>query len=382
MKLINYGGQYIDSSDIAAVKKSLRKPIITSGSSVNVFEKKINNFLKCKYSTVCNSGTSAIFLALKAFNINKNDIVLMPAINFISSYNIVQILGAKPILVDVDKHTGQITSENIENCCKKYKIKRFRALIIMYNGGYPIDIQSFLKIKKKYKCIIVEDACHAFGSSYKSKNSFIKVGSCKHSDVCTFSLHPLKTITTGEGGIVTTNNKKINKSIKSLRSHGILRDFKNHWEYDIINNSLNFRLTDFQCELGISQLNKINKFLKKRQEIAKIYNARLKKLNNYITYKFKYKNCKPSYHLLLINLKKPNLILKSKLFEFMKKKKIYLQYHYIPIYKFHIFKKKNTLKNTEAYYRSTFSLPIHFKLKKKDINYIADQLEIFFKNHA
>ena len=382
MKQISYGGQYIDNSDINSVQKSLRNKLITSGGSVVKFEKKINDYLKSKFSTVCNSGTSAIFLALKAINVKKGDIVLMPAINFISAYNVTIILGAKVIFIDVDKYTGQITPEKVRECCKKNRIKRFKALIVMYNGGYPLNAQNYLNLKKKFKCFIIEDACHALGASYKNKNKLFKVGSCKHSDLCTFSLHPLKTITTGEGGIVTTNNKKFDNAMKSLRSHGILRNKKKHWSYDINNNSLNFRLTDFQCELGISQLRKIDKFVNRRKKIAKIYEIKLNGLKKFLNFNFTYQGYIPSYHLLLINLKKPSQIIKEKLIKFMLKKKIVIQYHYIPISKFSIFKKKYIFKNSEIYFRSTFSLPIFYRLKDTQINYIVKQLNNFFESNA
>ena len=379
MKQISYGGQYLDSFDIGAVKKSLKNKLITSGNSVIKFESEINNYLECNFSTVCNSGTSAIFLALKAIDVKKNDVVLMPSVNFISSYNVTKILGAKVILVDVDKFTGQITPEKVIESCKKNNIKRFKALIVMYNGGYPLNAKNYLRLKKRFHCFVIEDACHALGASYKSQNKFIKVGSCKHSDICTFSLHPLKTITTGEGGIVTTNNQKLDRDLKSLRSHGIIRNKKKHWVYDISNNSLNFRLTDFQCELGISQLKKISKFVKRRKKIAKIYEKKLLKLKKFLNFKFEHINYNSSYHLLLVNLKEPNFKFKEKLIKFMFKKKITLQYHYIPIYKFSIYKKNNKFKNAEIYYNSTLSLPIFYNLKVSEINYVVKQLYNFFK---
>ena len=382
MKKINYGGQHIDDSDIEAVKKSLKKKVITSGSSVSNFEKKINSFLKCKFSTVCNSGTSAIFLALKSLNLKKDDKILMPAVNFISAFNVTKILGAHPILIDVDETTGQVTPEAIDKYCRKNKLRNFKALIVMYNGGYPLNAENFFDIKKKYKCFVIEDACHALGASYQYKKNIFKIGSCKHSDICTFSLHPLKTITTGEGGIVTTNNKTINKKIKFLRSHGIIRNKKKHWEYNVIYNSLNFRLTDFQCELGISQLKKINKFINRRRKISYIYEKKLYSIKNYVSFKFRYKFYNSAYHLLLIKLKKPNIKLKSKLIKFMLKKNVMLQYHYIPIYKFKIFNKSEKLKGAESYYQTTVSLPIFYTLSERQINYIVNQLHSFFKLNA
>jgi dTDP-4-amino-4,6-dideoxygalactose transaminase len=382
MKLIPYGGQKIESHDASIVSKSLLQKLITSGPSVQKFEKKINNFLSCKYSTVCSSGTSALFLAMKALDIKKNDIILMPSINFISSYNIAKILGAKVFLTDVDELTGQITPKLVEECCRKYKIKKFDLLIVMYNGGYPLNANNYIKLKKKYRCNILEDACHALGAEYLNKKKFKKIGSCFDSDVSIFSLHPLKTITTGEGGIVTTNNKKIDKLVKSLRSHGITRSKTKHWEYDVLHNSLNFRLTDFQCDLGINQLLKIKKFIKKRKKIADYYEKKLKKLSEYVHIKTEYKSHKPAYHLILINIKNCNLKKKEKLLKFMQKNNINLQYHYIPIYKFKVFKDKYIKGQNEKYFNSTVSLPVYVDLTFKQINFILSKLNIFFKLYS
>ena len=208
MKLIPYGRQYIDNEDIKSLSRSLKQNKITTGPKIKEFEKKINIYLKSKYSLVCNSGTSAIFLALRAIDLKKGDTIIMPSINFISSYNVSKMLGARIYLADVDPYTGQITPKTIEECCKKFNLKRVKAVIVMYNGGYPQNVEKFIKLKKKFNFKIIEDACHALGAEYICKNKKLKVGSCKHSDVCTFSFHPLKTITTGEGGAVTTNSKK------------------------------------------------------------------------------------------------------------------------------------------------------------------------------
>ena len=376
-KLIPYGKQYIDKSDIREVSMALSKDKITSGEATINFEKKMSEFLNCKHSITCNSGTSAIFIALHALNIKKGDKIIMPSINFISSYSVAKFLGAKVYLADVDKYTGQMRPEDVVNCCKKFGIKNFNVLVLMYNGGYPQNAEKFKSLKNIYKCYIVEDACHALGSSYKYKKKHYKIGSCKHSDICTFSLHPLKTITTGEGGVVTTNNKILYNKMKIIRSLGIKRSSNKHWEYDIVVKGLNFRLTDFQSALGMSQLKKINKFIKKRKEISLNYSAQLKKIKqvlipNYI------KDYHSSHHLYIIHLNNQDKNKKEKLIKFMLKNKIVLQYHYIPIYKFKIFKDSFINKNASIYYRNAISLPIYYTLKKADQNYIVRLLKDFF----
>ena len=201
----------------------------------------------------------------------------MPSINFVSSYNIASIFGAKIFLTDVDSRTGQMRPEDVVNCCNKFNLKKVDVLIVMYNGGYPDNIEKFIDLKKKYNFFLIEDACHALGASYVFNKKKLMVGSCKHSDLCTFSLHPLKSITTGEGGLVTTNNKLIADKIKKFCSLGIKRSV-NHWEYDVIYTGLNFRLNDFQSALGISQLNKINKFINFRKKVFNHYQRSLRSI--------------------------------------------------------------------------------------------------------
>ena len=376
MKFIPYGRQYIDKKDINAVSSVLKNDIITSGNQVLTFEKKLNKYLKCKYTSVCNSGTSAIYLSLLAINLKKNDVIIMPAINFISSFNIAKTIGAKIYLADVDSKTGQMSPEHVEECCKKFKIRKAKAIIVMYNGGYPHNAEKFLKFKKKLSCFIIEDACHALGASYRYKNSIKKIGSCSHSDICTFSLHPLKTITSGEGGVVTTNSRYLDEKIKMFRSLGIRRLNNNHWQYDVSLSGFNFRLNEFQSALGISQLNKINHFIKRRKQIAKVYDKELKKIKELNIPKYN-SNLIPSYHLYLIN-SNFSLAKKNKFFNFMKKKKIMVQYHYIPIYKFSNFSGKYIGKNAEIYFKSTVSLPIYYELSRAKQNYVINKLKEFF----
>ena len=360
------------------MKNSLSQSIITQGAKVKEFEKKISQYVKSKYASVCNSGTSALFLALNAISIKKNDIIIMPSINFTASYNCSKILGAKVYLADTDEKTGQMSPNDVINCCKKFKLKKIKAIIVMYNGGYPNNADKFYKLKKKFKCFIIEDACHAFGATYLLNKKKNVIGCAKHSDICTFSLHPLKTITTGEGGVLTTNNKKFDKKIKSFRSLGIEKKKGNYWKYNVGHYGLNFRLTDFQCALGINQLKKIDIFLKKRKFISEFYNKHLGKINEIITPSedTKYQS---SNHLYIIKLKNGNHKLKDKFINYMKKKNIYLQYHYIPIYKFKIFKDKYIGKKSNIYYSSAVSLPIYYGLSNTQLNFIVRSIRSFFK---
>jgi dTDP-4-amino-4,6-dideoxygalactose transaminase len=226
MKTIPYGRQYIDHQDIKFVSRALKEDLITTGSYLRKFENKISNFLKVKYVASCSSGTSALHLALMAIGLKKDDVIIMPAINFIAVFNMARLLNVKIFLADVDPLTGQMTPNTLLDCIKNNKLKKIKAIVTMYLGGYPENIDEFYKIKKKLGCYLIEDACHALGAKYSYGQKHLSIGSCKHSDICTFSLHPVKSITTGEGGLVTTNSKDFYNKIISLRSHGILKKKK------------------------------------------------------------------------------------------------------------------------------------------------------------
>ena len=189
---IYYGKQSINNKDLKAVNNSLKKRMITNGSYVERFENLCKSKLKAKFAITCNSGTSALFLAFLAIGLKKNDVVIMPAVNFIASANMAKVSGAKIYFADIDYNTGQINPQSIIDCLKKNKIKKVKAIISMYMGGYPRFIKDLYRLKKKLNCYLIEDACHAFGASYEINKKKFTIGSCLHSDICTFSFHPLK----------------------------------------------------------------------------------------------------------------------------------------------------------------------------------------------
>lgn len=381
MKYIPYGRQLINKQDKELVLDALSNNFITTGPYVEKFEKEIKKYLNCKYSYTCSSGTAAIHLAMLSVGLKEGDTILMPAVNFIASYNMAINMKLKIYLVDVDELTGQITPIKLLECIKKHKLKKINALILMYHGGYPENVNQFYEIKKFYNFFIIEDACHALGSEYKFKNKYFKVGSCRHADVSTFSLHPLKTITSGEGGIITTNKNFISQNIKLFRSHGIKRNKKKHWVYDIRRHGFNYRLSDINCALGFSQLKKINFFIKKRKNI---YNKYLKEFENYNSKLLlpKYSiETRPSYHLFLLHFKF-NEIKKTKdnFIKHLMKKKILVQQHYIPIYKFSVFNKKfKNFSGSEKYFKRSISLPIYVNLNSKNQNKVIKVIKNYLK---
>jgi dTDP-4-amino-4,6-dideoxygalactose transaminase len=379
MKTINYGRQYIDSGDIRLVTKALKEDLITTGRYVKKFENKFSKFLKVKYVASCNSGTSALHLALIAIDLKKNDIIIMPSINFIGVYNMAKVIGAKIFLADVDAVTGQMTPRTLIECIKNNKLKKIKAIVTMYLGGHPENVVEFYKIKKKFNFLLIEDACHALGASYLYKKNYLPIGSCKNSDISTFSLHPVKTITSGEGGVITTNNKIFYNRIVLARSHGIKKNPIFHWKYNIDNCGFNYRLSDINCSLALSQLSKIKKFINYRKKIFNKYIYGFKK--NKLVSLANYSNSKSAYHLFLIsiNFGKINCV-KDVLLNFLKKNKIICQFHYIPIYKFNFFKNKINLKffkGAEYYYRNSLSLPIFYNLNLRMQQKVINKINSF-----
>lgn len=386
-KLIPYGRQSISKDDISSVIKALRSDFLTTGPLTKKFETKFSNYVGSKYAISCSSGTSALHLALMSLNIKTEDIVILPVINFIASINMSYFIGAKIYFADVDKLTGQMTPETLEHCIKTNKIKKIKAVITMYNGGNPNHAKSFFKLKKKYKFFLIEDACHALGGKYDIAQNF-KVGSCKYSDLATFSLHPIKSITTGEGGVVTTNNLNICKKINVLKNHGMKKKFKKNyynWKYNIVKPGFNYRLNDISCALGISQLKKLKKFIKIRSNIYDYYLKELSKYKNLITLPKKVKNQLSANHLFVIILNRKKIKLsRDRIIQKLYMNNILTQVHYIPVFK-HPFYKNLSRENfigANYYYSNCLSLPIFPSLKLRDLKKIIKILISIIKKNV
>ena len=378
-KLIPYGRQSISKDDIHSVIKALRSDFLTTGPLTKKFETKFKSYVGSKYAITCSSGTSALHLALMSLNIKKGDIVVLPVINFIASINMSHILGAKIYFSDVNKITGQMTPQNLENCIKKNGLKKIKVVVTMYNGGNPNFAREFFILKKKYNFFLIEDACHALGAKYdKSKN--LRVGSCKYSDLATFSLHPIKSITTGEGGVISTNNKDLYKKINNLKNHGILKkniNGKNNWSYKIVSPGYNYRLSDISCALGISQIKKLNKFILKRNKIFNFYKKSLSKFKDLFFLPSTIKSQLSANHLFVIILNGKKLkISRDNLIQMLFKKGIITQVNYIPVFNHPYYKKmcRGKFSGAKFYYSNCLSLPIFPDLKIKELKKITNSL--------
>ena len=273
--MINYGKHYLDSKDINEVIKVLKTDFITQGSKINEFENLLKKKFGAKFCTAVSSGTSALHLAGLALKWKEGDIVLTSPISFLASANCILYSNATPDFVDIDKSTYTLDPEKVEIKIHYYrkKGKKIKSIIGIDYAGHPCDWESLRYLANKYNISLINDNCHALGSSYKGNITY----AVKYADIVTHSYHPVKAITTGEGGSVLSNDNKIDSFIKMCRNHGIERNEKlkskqGLWYYKMNNLGYNYRITDFQCALGISQLSKIDKFIKKRNLIALNYN--------------------------------------------------------------------------------------------------------------
>ncbi len=378
--MIPYSKQTIDASDIKEVVKVLRSDFITQGPKVLEFEHKISNFCGAKFAISTNSATSALHVACLSLGLKKGDTVWTSPNSFVASSNCALYCGAKIDFVDIDLATHNLCPIKLEEKLKKIKNKNKlpKLVIVVHMAGLPCDMKKIFRLSKIYNFKIIEDASHALGARYFRD----LVGNCRYSDATVFSFHPVKIITTGEGGIITTNNKKFANKCKLIRTHGINKD-KNHflskdpspWHYEQIYLGLNYRMSDISAALGISQLRKVEKFIKKRNIIAQKYNELLKDLPMQLP--FQNSNYYSSYHLYIISLK-VELLKKShrEIFIDLQKKGLGINLHYAPIHLQPYYRKlgfkKGMFPNAENYASRAISIPIYPSLSEKDLKKVIN----------
>ena len=375
-KVINYSFQSIDKKDQNKVLGALSSGILTQGQEILKFENELKKYFNSKFATTVSSGTAALHLAGKALDWNKKDIIVTTPITFIASANAILYNEAKPSFVDINLKDYQIDLNKLETKLKKFK-KKIKAVIAVDYAGNPCDWKNLRYLADKFSFKLINDNCHALGAKYYNKKDY----AVKFADIVTQSFHPLKNITTGEGGAIITNDYEINKKVNKLRNHGIEDSIKkNYWDKEVKHLGFNYRLTEFQAALGTNQLKKVDGLLKKKQLIAKQYNQFFQNYQN-VSIPPVRKNCYHAYHLypLFLNFKKLKID-KKKFMNFFLKKNYRFQVHYKPIHTFSLYKKKFKFKNNDfpnsmSFFENEVSIPIFPDLKKKT----QQELLVLFK---
>lgn len=367
---IPYGRQSIDEKDIQAVVDVLRSDYLTTGPKVTEFENRVAEYVGAKYAVAVNSGTAALHIACLAAGIKEGDEVITSPITFAASSNCILYCGGTPVFADIDEHTYNISPEEIEKAVTEHT----KAIIPVHYAGQPCDMDSVMDIAKKYNLLVIEDGAHALGASYKGR----KIGSI--ADMTCFSFHPVKPITTGEGGMVVTNSEELYNRLILFRSHGITRDEammteqQGDWYYQQLELGYNYRITDISCALGFSQMDKLDGFLERRRQIAKRYNDAFKDVDA-IKIPAQADDCESGWHLYMIQVPAD---CRKKIFDSLRKSGIGVNVHYIPVYK-HPYYQKNgyegvCCKNGEAFYSKAISLPIFPLLTDEQQNYVIEQV--------
>jgi UDP-4-amino-4,6-dideoxy-N-acetyl-beta-L-altrosamine transaminase len=381
--MISYGKQNIDKDDIAAVVDVLKGNWLTQGPAVEIFENDLKSYFGAQHACAVSNGTAALHLAGLALGWQPGDIIITSPLTFLATANCIVYAGATPDFVDINPMTYTIDPSLVDEKVKFYqsKGKKVKAIIGVDYAGHPCDWKALRKIADKYNLQLVNDNCHALGAAYYEDKQY----AVKYADVVTQSYHPVKHITTGEGGAIFTKDPSIDEKIRRLRTHGItkgsdvLGNNDGPWYYEMHEVGYNYRITDFQCALGSRQLKKLVSFVEKRRGIANRYNDSFANIENLKIPKAQ-SAVEHSYHLypLQIDFEKISLT-KVQFFEKMKKAGINLQVHYIPIHLQPYYRKKYGLQKgefpvSENFYYNELSLPIYPDLSINDISLVVDNI--------
>jgi perosamine synthetase len=375
-EFIPYGRQNIDEEDIKAVVEALRSDWITQGPRVEEFEARVAEYCGARYAVAFNSGTSALHAAMYAAGIGVGDEVITTPITFVATANAALYVGARPVFVDINENTYCIDTEKIEAAITPCT----RAIVPVDYAGYPVDIKRIREIADKYNLVVIEDAAHALGAVREGA----KVGT--QADMTMFSFHPVKHITTGEGGMIVCNNPDYYRRLKLFRSHGItkhpeyLEANDRPWYYEMQELGYNFRITDIQCALGISQMNKLDKFLEERQLLAKKYGQALGEAKWLRTPPTPPLDSSHAYHLYPLLLAAD--VNRTKFFTYLREHNIGIQVHYIPVhlqpyYRRRFGHKPGDFLKAEKFYAQEISLPLFPGLTPEQQEYVIKMVKSF-----
>jgi len=370
---IPYATQWISAGDVAAVSGALKSGWLTQGPGVREFEEKAAGYCGAKYAVAVSSGTAALHIAALAAGFKAGDEVITSPITFAASANCILYSGAKPVFADIDKRTYCIDPLKIKSAITR----KTRGIIPVHFGGHPCEMPKVQKLARENGLKVIEDAAHAIGATYGYRGREFKVGSCAHSDMTVFSFHPVKHITSGEGGMVTTNDEGLYRKLLLLRSHGITRDAslmekkgEGPWYYEMVELGYNYRVSDFQCALASSQLDRLDGFVRRRREIVEMYNSSFRDTKELVT-PYEKPGSQSSYHLYVVQLRS---IDRKKAFEALSARGLGVNVHYIPVYTMPYYRKlgfkMGLCPAAEGYYKKAITLPLYPKMSDEDVEYV------------
>ena len=379
--MIPYSRQSIDEEDIEAVVEVLRSDWLTTGPKVDEFERAFAAYVGAEEAVAVSNGTAALHAAMYALEIGPRDEVIVPAMTFASTANCVVFQGGTPVFSDVDPGTLLINPASVEANITH----RTKAIIAVDFAGQPCDYDSLRALATRHRLTLVADACHSLGGSYKG----LPVGSL--AKLNTFSFHPVKHITTGEGGMITTNNSELAKRMRVFRNHGITTDHRQRealgsWFYEMIDLGYNYRITDFQCALGLSQLNKLSSWVARRQEIARRYDAAFAELPALKPLVVR-DDVSHAYHLYVIRLDTTELrTTRSEIFSSLRAEGIGVNVHYIPVHLHPFYRERFGTKPglcpmAETVYEKLISLPIFPAMTHDDVEYVIAAVRKVISSH-
>lgn len=372
---LQYGRQYIDDEDIMSVIEALKSDFLTTGPLVEEFERKFADYVGAKYAVAVSNGTAALHIACLAAGLQKGDEGITTPITFAASSNCMLYCGAKPVFCDINLDDYNID----ENKIKSYINEKTKVILPVDFTGQCCNIGKIMEIAKENNLIVIQDASHSLGTKYLDK----QIGSI--ADMTTFSLHPVKTITSGEGGVVTTNSLALYEKLKLYKTHGITKSKGNlrnkehpEWYYEQIYLGYNYRITDLQSALGISQLNKIEKFITKRKLLVNTYNELLKDIDGIILQKEEdYSDTSRHLYIIRLDLNKFKAT-RDDIYNALIAENIGVNIHYIPVYKHPYYKEIGyediICENAETFYNSSITLPLHVNMNESDINDVVNAL--------
>jgi UDP-4-amino-4,6-dideoxy-N-acetyl-beta-L-altrosamine transaminase len=387
-----YGRHQIEDDDIAAVAAVLRGAYLTTGPTVEAFEEAFRAYVGAPHAVVCANGTAALHLAALALELGPEDVVIVPSVTFLATANAIRFVGGEVAFADVDPETGLLGPEQLAAAIGRAG-NRVRAAFVVHLNGQTSDSPAIAEVARNRELSVVEDACHALGTRLTHGGTESRVGDCAHADLATFSFHPVKTIATGEGGMVTSRDPGLAERLRRLRAHGMVRaperfeirdqafaadGSPNPWYYEMPEVGFNYRANDMQCALGLSQLAKIDRFSRTRRQLARRYDERLKSLGPIVRPIRRTPECDPVWHLYVVLIDFAALDRdRAQVMRVLQERGIGTQVHYIPVHRQPYYRRRYgdlDLPGADAYYARALTLPLFAGMDEGDVDRVVDAL--------